>query len=111
VPLLNDLSSEADWVEPDDVPRPLVTYGFASETIGEFELEPHHHAKSQLLLVLRGALTCEIEGALDHSTTKRDLDTRRHSARHQGDRVAGRLWRLHSARHRHRARPPAARSR
>lgn len=64
MPLLNDLSSEADWVEPDDVPRPLVTYGFVSETIGEFELEPHHHAKSQILLVLRGALTCEIEGGL-----------------------------------------------
>lgn len=64
MPLLTDLSTEADWVEPDDVPRPLVTYGFASETFGDFELDPHHHAKSQLLLVLRGALTCEVDGGL-----------------------------------------------
>ncbi|WP_210359016.1 AraC family transcriptional regulator [Sphingomonas beigongshangi] len=64
MPLLNDLSTEADWVEPDDVPRPLVTYGFASDTFGDFELEPHHHAKSQLLLVMRGALTCEVDGGL-----------------------------------------------
>ena len=64
MPLLTDLSSESDWVEPDDVPRPVVTYGFASETFGDFELDPHHHAKSQLLLVQRGALSCEVEGGL-----------------------------------------------
>jgi AraC-like DNA-binding protein len=64
MPLLNDLSDETDWVEPDDVPRPVVTYGFASETFGDFELDPHHHAKSQLLLVQRGALSCEVEGGL-----------------------------------------------
>lgn len=64
MPLLNDLSTEADWVEPDDVPRPVVTYGLASETFGDFELAPHHHAKSQLLLVRRGALSCEVEGGL-----------------------------------------------
>jgi AraC-like DNA-binding protein len=64
MPLLTDLSSESDWVEPDDVPRPVVTYGFASETFGNFELDPHHHAKSQLLLVQRGALSCEVEGGL-----------------------------------------------
>ena len=64
MPLLTDLSSEDDWVEPDDVPRPVVTFGFASETFGDFELDPHHHAKSQLLLVQRGALSCEVEGGL-----------------------------------------------
>jgi AraC-like DNA-binding protein len=64
MPLLNDLSDESDWIEPDDVPRPVVTYGFASETFGDFELDPHHHAKSQLLLVQRGALTCEVEGGM-----------------------------------------------
>ncbi len=64
MPLLNDLSDEADWVEPDDVPRPVVTYGVASETFGDFELAPHHHAKSQLLLVQRGALACELDGGL-----------------------------------------------
>jgi AraC-like DNA-binding protein len=64
MPLLNDLSDEADWVEPDGVPRTVVTYGFASDTFGEFELEPHRHAKSQILLVQRGALACELEGGL-----------------------------------------------
>jgi AraC-like DNA-binding protein len=64
MPLLNDLSSESDWVEPDDVPRPVVTYGFASDDFGNFELEPHRHAKSQILLVQRGALSCEVEGGL-----------------------------------------------
>lgn len=64
MPLLTDLSDESDWVEPDDVPRPVVTYGFASETFGDFELDPHHHAKSQLLLVQRGALSCEVDGGL-----------------------------------------------
>ena len=64
MPLLNDLSDEADWVEPDDVPRPVVTYGFASDTFGDFELKPHRHAKSQILLVQRGALACELEGGL-----------------------------------------------
>lgn len=64
MPLLTDLSVEADWVEPDDVPRPIVAYGIASESFGDFELEPHRHAKSQLLLVQRGALSCETEGGL-----------------------------------------------
>lgn len=64
MPLLTDISSETDWVEPDNVPRPVVTYGFASETFGDFELAPHYHSKSQLLLVQRGALSCEVEGGL-----------------------------------------------
>ncbi|MFD1035922.1 AraC family transcriptional regulator [Sphingomonas hankookensis] len=64
MPLLNDFSDEADWVEPDDVPRPVVIYGIASETFGDFELDPHAHAKSQLLLVQRGALSCEVDGGL-----------------------------------------------
>jgi AraC-like DNA-binding protein len=64
MPLLTDLSSEADWIEPDDVPRPVVIYGIASNTFGDFELDPHCHAKSQLLLVQRGALSCEVAGGL-----------------------------------------------
>ncbi len=64
MPLLNDLSDEADWVEPDDVPRSVVTYGFVSDAFGNFELKPHRHAKSQILLVQRGALACELEGGL-----------------------------------------------
>lgn len=64
MPLLTDLSDEADWTESDDVPNPVVTFGFVSETFGDFELAPHHHAKSQLLLVQRGALSCEVDGGL-----------------------------------------------
>lgn len=64
MPLLTDHSAESDWVEPDEVPRAAVFYGFASEALGGFELEPHFHRKSQLLLVQRGALTCEVEGGL-----------------------------------------------
>jgi len=64
MPLLTDLSAEDDWVEPDDVPRMVVTYGFASDTFGDFELAPHSHRKSQILLVQRGALACEVAGGL-----------------------------------------------
>jgi AraC-like DNA-binding protein len=64
MPLLTDLSNKTDWVEPDDVPRPLVVYGVESGSFGDFDLDPHHHAKSQLLLVQRGALSCEVEGGL-----------------------------------------------
>jgi len=64
MPLLNEGSRESDWIEPDDVPRSIVTYGFASESLGEFELEPHYHRKSQLLFVQRGALSCEVESGI-----------------------------------------------
>ena len=64
MPLLTDLSAEDDWVEPDDVPRTIVTYGFASDTFGDFELAPHSHRKSQIVLVQRGALACEVAGGL-----------------------------------------------
>jgi AraC-like DNA-binding protein len=64
MPLLSDKSDEFDWVEPDDVPRPVVTYGIESSTFGDFELEPHRHGKGQILLVQRGALACEVDGGL-----------------------------------------------
>ena len=64
MPLLTDLSGGAEWADPDDVPRPVVTYGLASDAIRAFELKPHCHAKGQILFVQRGALTCEVEGGL-----------------------------------------------
>lgn len=64
MPMLTDISDPAEWIEPDDVPRPVVAFGMASNEIGAFELDPHHHAKSQLLLVQSGALSCEVEGGL-----------------------------------------------
>jgi AraC-like DNA-binding protein/mannose-6-phosphate isomerase-like protein (cupin superfamily) len=62
--MLTDASDPAEWIEPDDVPRPVVAFGMASNEIGSFELEPHHHAKSQILLVQHGALSCEVQGGL-----------------------------------------------
>ena len=64
MPLLTDTSDPSDWIEPDGVPRPVVVYGIASNDVGALELAPHHHAKSQILLVQRGALSCEVEGGL-----------------------------------------------
>lgn len=64
MPLLSHPSPEADWVDPDDVPRPVATYGVVSEALGNFELDRHQHAKSQLILVQRGALSCETESGL-----------------------------------------------
>lgn len=64
IPILTDASPETDWVEPDEVPRPVVVYGVSSKGMGEFELDMHRHAKGQMLLVQRGALSVEIEGGL-----------------------------------------------
>ncbi|KPF95970.1 AraC family transcriptional regulator [Rhodopseudomonas sp. AAP120] len=64
MPLLTDSSTASDWVEPDEVPRPVVAYGMASAMIGSFEIDMHCHAKAQILLVQRGALSCRVEGGL-----------------------------------------------
>jgi len=63
MPILSGLL-DAEWVEPDDVPRPIVVFGAAMADVGGFELEPHHHRKGQILLVQRGALSCEVDGGL-----------------------------------------------
>jgi len=64
MPLFNGASQLDEWVEPDEVPRPVVTYGFVSADFGGMELSLHSHAKGQLLLVQRGALTCEVKSGL-----------------------------------------------
>jgi AraC-like DNA-binding protein len=64
MPILTDTSVASDWVEPDEVARSVVTYGIASKKIGTIELDMHHHAKGQILLVQRGALSCRVEGGL-----------------------------------------------
>jgi AraC-like DNA-binding protein len=61
VPLL---SAPSDWIDPDEVPRPVVTFGAAMAEVGRIELDRHRHMKGQLLLVQRGALSCEVEGGL-----------------------------------------------
>jgi len=64
MPILNALSKPVDWIDPDDVPRPAITYGFVTSHFDGIELDPHRHAKGQIMLVQRGALSCEIEGGL-----------------------------------------------
>lgn len=63
MPILNATDS-ADWIEPDEVPRPIVAFGAAMADDGGFELEPHRHRKGQMLLVQRGAISCEVDGGL-----------------------------------------------
>ncbi|QGZ66685.1 AraC family transcriptional regulator [Paraburkholderia acidisoli] len=62
MPILDDASSDK-FVEPDDVPRPVVTFGATFVSKG-FELEPHAHRKAQLMMSMRGVLTCEAAGGL-----------------------------------------------
>ncbi|MGM4894238.1 AraC family transcriptional regulator [Tardiphaga sp. 839_C3_N1_4] len=64
MPILTDSSVASDWIEPDDVARPVVTYGVASNKVGTIELDMHCHAKGQIMLVQRGALSCRVEGGL-----------------------------------------------
>jgi AraC-like DNA-binding protein len=63
MPILNALES-FEWIDPDDVPRPIVAFGAKMSDAEGFELEPHCHKKGQMLLVQRGALSCEVEGGL-----------------------------------------------
>ena len=44
--------------DPDVVPRPVMAVGFEVAT-GGMELDFHHHRKAQLILMLRGTVTCE----------------------------------------------------
>jgi len=63
MPVLTGLQ-EFEWVDPDEVPRPIVAFGAEMSDVGGFELDPHRHRKGQILLVQRGALSCEVEGGL-----------------------------------------------
>jgi len=63
MPILSDLQ-DFEWIEPDDVPRPIVAFGAQMSDADGFELEPHCHKKGQMLLVQRGALSCEVDGGL-----------------------------------------------
>lgn len=72
MPLLSNSSDIADWMDPDLVPRPVVTIGAADIDTANFdaadfdrkEMDFHRHSKGQLLLLLRGAFTSEVEGGL-----------------------------------------------
>ncbi|WP_428675455.1 AraC family transcriptional regulator [Reyranella sp.] len=58
------LSDPSDWIDPDEVPRPVVTFGAAMAEVGKIELDLHRHMKGQVLFVQRGALSCEVAGGL-----------------------------------------------
>ncbi|WP_428686395.1 AraC family transcriptional regulator [Reyranella sp.] len=58
------LADPSDWIDPDEVPRPIVTFGAAMAGVGRIELDLHRHKKGQVLFVQRGALSCEVEGGL-----------------------------------------------
>lgn len=64
MPILKDLASPTDWIDPDDVPRPAVVYGLVARDFEGIELDLHRHVKGQIMLVQRGALSCEVEGGL-----------------------------------------------
>jgi AraC-like DNA-binding protein len=65
MPILSGLPEDPEWIDPDEVPRPVVTFGFtATADVGRIELDLHRHRKGQILLVQRGALSCEVEGGL-----------------------------------------------
>jgi AraC-like DNA-binding protein len=64
MPFLTDPSQIKEWVEPDEIPRPVVTYGFLSNDFETIELDLHRHVKGQILLVQRGALRCVVENGL-----------------------------------------------
>ena len=72
MPILNEHSHTYDWLDPDLVPRPVVVFGAAgidiasldAASLDRLEMDFHRHGKGQLVLVLRGVLTCEIENGL-----------------------------------------------
>jgi AraC-like DNA-binding protein len=63
MPALTGLNSD-QWVDPDRVDRPIVTYWARMVEIGAVEMAPHTHRKGQIILVQRGALSCEVDGGL-----------------------------------------------
>ena len=64
MPVWTDSSSPADWVDPDEVPRPVLTYGMVVENLSRLETDFHRHDKSELLVSFRGILSCELEDGL-----------------------------------------------
>lgn len=72
MPILSNAPDITDWMDPDLVPRPVVTIGAADIDTANFdtadfdrkEMDFHRHSKGQLLLLLRGVFTSEVEGGL-----------------------------------------------
>ncbi len=76
MPVLSPTSDLAEWLDPDEVPRPVVTVGTlgfdmqaldkkAAAVLRERkEMGFHQHRKAELMLAIRGVLTCEVDGGL-----------------------------------------------
>ncbi|HEY0179164.1 MAG TPA: helix-turn-helix transcriptional regulator, partial [Dokdonella sp.] len=73
MPLISALPASVDgWMDPDLVPRPVVSIGATGIVMAELqqqelerqEMDFHRHRKGQLLLLLRGVLTGEVERGL-----------------------------------------------
>ncbi len=76
MPVLSQLSNPSEWVDPDDVPRPVVTVGaigFDMKALDRAaaafyrerkEMGVHCHRKGELVLAMQGVLTCEVDGGL-----------------------------------------------
>jgi AraC-like DNA-binding protein len=64
MPILQEPLTDPNWIDPDDVPRPVVSFGVVMAEVSRFELKPHRHRKGQIILVEQGALSCEVEGGL-----------------------------------------------
>jgi AraC-like DNA-binding protein len=64
MPILSYPPEESEWIDPDEVRRPVVTFGTAMADARRIEIGPHRHGKGEILFVERGALSCEVEAAL-----------------------------------------------
>jgi len=61
------VSEDSHWMDPDLVPRPVVSYGAAGivmANVSRLETGFHDHRRGELLFWVRGVLTCEMQGAL-----------------------------------------------
>lgn len=63
MPMFDTSSAVNDFIDPDQVPRPVMTVGVSIVTTG-MELDFHRHRKAQLLLTIRGVVTCEAGNGL-----------------------------------------------
>ena len=64
MPFLGNSPENFDWIDPDEVCRPVVVYGAAMANVRGLELNLHSHRKGQVLFVQRGALSCELQSGL-----------------------------------------------
>ncbi|MES2195955.1 MAG: helix-turn-helix transcriptional regulator [Pseudomonadota bacterium] len=63
MPMFDASSTIDDFIDPDEVPRPVMTFGMSIVTDG-MELDFHRHRKAELLLTIRGVVTCEAGNGL-----------------------------------------------